>query len=158
MIELAAPVNGYEEGLEAGKKVAGKYRPPATSRIEKWREAAQEAPIRLGGQDRIEEVRAALRPVTQEDLLAYAAASIWTCTGKPCCTTIPRPRDAPIWRRGPKESSCSPSAVSPSCPGRGDASAASSPARTAASATPAPTPLSRRVTDSPDSPADCVDP
>ena len=73
VIELAAPVGGYEEGLEAGKKVAGKYQPPATSRIEKWRAAAEVAPIRLGGERGIEQVRAALKPVTQEDLLTYAA-------------------------------------------------------------------------------------
>ena len=65
--------NGYEEGLRAGKKVAGKWKPGATTRLEKWREAVVEAPTAHAGNRDPGEVLADLGRWTQEDLLSYAA-------------------------------------------------------------------------------------
>ena len=65
--------NGYEEGLRAGKEVAGKWKPAVTTRLEKWREAVIEAPTTLAPGRDLGEVMADLERWTQEDLWVHAA-------------------------------------------------------------------------------------
>ena len=73
MRQLEPTKNGYEEGLAAGKKVAGSWTPGGTTLLAKWKKTLLEAPqALLGGKDETELVRE-LDKWTREDQLACAA-------------------------------------------------------------------------------------
>ena len=72
MLHFDVSKNGYEEGLEAGKKVAGKYKDSFTARLENWRGAFEEAPTFVAKTRDPEVIREHFRKVTWEDILAFA--------------------------------------------------------------------------------------
>lgn len=74
MREIIAASNGYEEGLEAGKKVANNWQPSRLTLLDKWCEAATEAPNICGaGKGDLREILANLETWSREDVLDYAA-------------------------------------------------------------------------------------
>ncbi len=72
MNQIKPPTNGYEEGLEEGRRVADSYVPSKTARIEHWRAAFDASPTILSIGRREEEVRDQLRSLTQGDINAHA--------------------------------------------------------------------------------------
>jgi len=74
MKEIIPAVNGYEEGLEAGRQVAGTWQPSRLTQPAKWLEATREAANACGaGQRPLEQILADLGRWTRDDLLDYAA-------------------------------------------------------------------------------------
>ena len=74
MREVVPATNGYEEGLEAGKQVAGSWKPSRLTLPEKWRAATIEGPNACGvGRKDLNEILADLERWSREDLLEYAA-------------------------------------------------------------------------------------
>ena len=72
MKTIAPAKNGYEDGLEAGKRAAGNWQPPTTTRLEKWKEALLEAPNRNLGHLDTTKGMAIFDSLSREDLLARA--------------------------------------------------------------------------------------
>ena len=74
MREIVPAKKGYEEGLQAGKQVAGTWKPSRLTLPEKWREATIEAPNGTGvGSENLDRVLGDLEKWSREDMLNYAA-------------------------------------------------------------------------------------
>ena len=73
MKEIAPASTGYEEGLEAGRRVASSWKPSRLTLPEKWRAAATEAANICGaGRGDLSEILANLERWSRENLLDYA--------------------------------------------------------------------------------------
>ena len=73
MREIVPASRGYEEGLEAGRKVAGSWYPSRLTKPEKWRAATIEAANICGaGKRDLNEILADLGRWKREDLLNFA--------------------------------------------------------------------------------------
>ena len=72
MNKVKPPTNGYEKGLEDGKRAAENYSPPVTALIGHWRQAFEDSPqiVRVGRT--LEEVREQFGAMTQEDVNSHA--------------------------------------------------------------------------------------
>ena len=73
MNQIKPHENGYANGLEAGRAVAGQWQPSSTSRLVYWIEAIKEAPTIVCEDRDFAEAMRDLQRLRQDDLLVFAA-------------------------------------------------------------------------------------